>query len=114
TVTRTCLFEPHDAVPQLFLERELVVARHLDAHQQAVEGRDVRPGGIAAALERLDERRSGAGEWIEDATPNRHVSREQDFYQLRDELPEIRMEPVDVLRALAVGQVRLGPRQGEV
>ena len=42
-------------------------ARRLDAHQQAVERRDVDADRVEAALERLDERRPRAGERIEHA-----------------------------------------------
>jgi hypothetical protein len=39
---------------------------------------------------------------------------EQRLYQLGDELPEVRMQPVDVLGALPLGEVALRPRQVEV
>ena len=72
------------------------------------------PTAAVAALERLDERRPGAGERVEHAPARRHVPREQDLDELRDELAEVRVEPVDVLRPLALGQVALGPRELEV
>ena len=39
------------------------------------------------------------------------IAVEQRLDQLRHELAEVRVEPVDVLRALALGQVGLGPRE---
>jgi len=39
---------------------------------------------------------------------------EQCLDELRDELAEVRMQPVNVLRALALRQRRLRPRQFEV
>src|SRR5580765_315419 len=46
--------------------------------------------------------------------PGREITADQRLDELRDELAEVRMEPVDVLRALALGQVALGPRKLEV
>jgi hypothetical protein len=43
-----------------------VVRRRLDAHQEAVERGDVDAGRVEPGLERLHERRPGAGERIED------------------------------------------------
>ena len=63
--TRTCLLQPGAGVAELLLERELVVTRGLDPHEQAVEGGDVTADSVAAALERLHERRPRAGERIE-------------------------------------------------
>ena len=42
------------------------------------------------------------------------VAVEQRLDELRDELAEVGMEPVDVLRPLALRQVALGPRELEV
>ena len=106
--------EPAQRVAQLVLEREEVVLGRLDAHQQAVEGGDVDPGRIAPALERLDERRAGAGERVEHVPRARQVPLEQRLDELRDELPEVRVQPVDVLRPLALGQVALRPGEVEV
>src|SRR5207244_7878384 len=53
-------------------------------------------------------------ERVEDPTPGAEVPREQRLDELRDELPEIRMEPVDVLRPLALGEVALRPGELEV
>jgi hypothetical protein len=88
--------------------------RGLDPHQQAVERGHVDAGRVVAALERLDEGRSGAGKWVEHATAGRDVPCEHRLHRLRDELAEVRVEPMDVLRALALGQVALGPRELEV
>ena len=48
---------PGQGVAQLPLERERVVRRRLDPHEETVERRDVRADGVVARLERLDERR---------------------------------------------------------
>ena len=96
------------------LEREEVVAARLDPHQEAVERRQVDPGRLVAALERLDERRPGARERIEHAPAGSHVAPQELLDELRDELPEIRMEAMDVLRALPLGQLALRPRELDV
>ena len=96
------------------LEPEEVVAPRLHAHEQAVEGSDVDTDGVVVRLEALHERRAGAGERIEHATSGRDVAVEERLDELRDELPEIRMEPVDVLRPLALGKLRLRPGQMEL
>ena len=96
------------------LEREEVVAARLDPHQEAVERREVDPGRLVAALERLHERRPGARERIEHAPSGGHVAPQELLDELRDELPEIRMEPVDVLRPLALGELPLRPRELDV
>ena len=106
--------EPAQTVAQLRLERERVVAAGLDAHQQAVEGGDVAAGRAHAALERLDEGGAGAGERVEHALAADEVALEQHLDELRDELPEVRVEAVDVLGADALGQLGLGPREVEV
>ncbi len=108
--------EPGERVQlaQLLLEREQVVARGLHAHEQRVERGDVHPGRVVARLERLHERRARAGERVEHAPAARHEAAEQHLDELRDELAEVRVEPVHVLRPHALGQVALGPREGEV
>src|SRR4029079_19348748 len=55
-------------VPELRLEDELVAAGRLDPDQQAVERADVDAGRVVAALERLDQRRAGSCERVDDAT----------------------------------------------
>ena len=109
--------EPVEAsagVAELMLEREEVVALGLDPHQQRVKRRDVDAGRVVAALERLHERRPRAGERVEHAAAGRDVALQERLDELRDELAEVRVEPVDVLRALALGQVSLGPGELEV
>ncbi len=101
-------------VAQLALEREEVVLPRLDLHEQAVEGGDVDSHGVAPALERLNQRRPRAGERIEDGLRPRQVAREQRLDELRHVLAEVRMEPVDVLRALALGQIALRPGERRV
>ena len=104
--------EPAERVAQLVLEREQVVLGRLDAHEQAVEGGHVHAGRVATALERLDERRPRACERIEDVLRPRQMPVDQRLDELRHELPEVRVQPVDVLRALPLGQVALRP--GEI
>ena len=62
----------------------------------------------------LDERRPGAGERVEHATARSDVSVEQRLDELRHELAEVRMQAMDVLRPLPLGQLGLRPRQREV
>ena len=105
---------PRVDVAQLVLEHELVVRLRLDVHEQAVERSDVDAGRIEAALERLYERRSRARERIEDVLSPPEVPCEQDLYELRYELAEIRVQPVDVLRPLPLRQVALRPGELEI
>ena len=42
------------------------------------------------------------------------VAREQHLDELRDELAEVRVEPMDVLRPLPLGKVTLGPGEREI
>ena len=91
-----------------------VVCVRLDPHEQAVERSDVHANRVVTRLEGLDERRPGAGERIEDTATGLDVAPEQLLDELWDELAEVRVETVDVLRALALGQLRLGPGQREV
>ena len=64
---------------------------------EALLGRYVRPGG------RVLDPFAGSGTTLV-----------QCLDELWDELPEVRMETVDVLRPLALGQLLLGPREIEV
>ena len=106
--------EPRQRITQLTLEHERVVRRRLDAHQQAVERRDVDTSRVEPTLERLHERRPRARERIEHAAPLRHVAPEELLDELRDVLAEIGMEAVDVLGAHALRQLLLGPGEVEV
>jgi hypothetical protein len=106
--------EARAGVTELVLEREEVVALGLDPHQQRVERCDVDAGRVVAALERLHERRPRARERVEHTAARRHVTLQEPLDELRDELAQIRVQPVDVLRALALGQVPLGPGELEV
>ena len=106
--------EPRHDLPQLPLEDEQVVAPRLDLHEEHVERRDLHADGVEAALESLDERRAGACEGVEDPSAGPQVAREQRLHELGDELPEVGVEPVDVLRPLALGQLALRPRELEV
>ncbi len=103
-----------ERVAHVALEREQVVLRGLDAGEQDVERRDVRAGRVPPALERLDERRPRAAEGVEDVPAARDVALEQHLDELRDELAEVRMQRMDVLRPLALGELRLRPGQREV
>jgi hypothetical protein len=106
--------EAPQRIAQFALEREQVVLPGLDPHQEAVERGDVDAGCVTAVLERLDERRPRAGERIEDMPRMRQVPLEQRLDELWHELPEVRMEPVDVLGPLSLGEVPLRPREVEV
>ena len=99
---------------QLLFEDKRVVGARLDVHQQAVERSHVDARCIEPALERLDERRPGAGERVEDMLARTKVAREQRFDELRNELAQVRMQPVDVLRPLTLGKVTLGPGEREI
>ncbi len=96
------------------LEREEVVALGLDPHQQRVERCDVDAGRVVAALEGLHERRPRACERVEHAPAAWDIALQERLDELWDELAEVWVQPVDVLRALALGQVSLGPRELEV
>jgi hypothetical protein len=107
------LLEPRARVTQLRLEHERVVLGRLHAHEEAVEGGDVRAARGEPRLERLHQCRPRPCERIEDAAA-RHVTLEQRLDELRDELAQVRMEPVDVLRSLPLGELPLRPRKVEV
>ena len=96
------------------LQPERVVLGGLYAHQQAVERCDVDADGVVAGLEALHERRPGAGERVEHPPTRLHVAKEQSLDQLRNELAEIRVQAVHVLRALALGKLRLRPGQVKI
>src|SRR5206468_12024924 len=91
-------------------ERRRVVDAGLRALEQTIESGDITAGGARAEGVRLDERRARAGERIPDELARRRVALEEDLGELGDELAEIRMEPVDVLRPLPLGQLLFGPR----
>src|SRR5262249_26600965 len=101
-------------VSQLALEDEWVVVARLHVHQQAVESCDVDTRRVEPALERLHERRARADERVENVLTWTEVPREQDLDELLDELPQVRMETVDVLRPVALGEVALRPRELEI
>ena len=75
---------------------------------------DVDAGRVVAGLERLHERRARARERIEHATAGGNVPVEQRLDELRDELAEVRVEAVDVLRPLALRQRGLRPGELEI
>ncbi len=105
---------PPERIPEVVLQREEVVAARLDPHQEAVERGQIDPRGLVAALERLDERGPGSRERIEHTASWSHVAPQELLDELRDELPEIRMQAMDVLRALALGQLTLRPGEIDV
>ena len=113
-LARLELVQPGASIAQLALEDEEVVAARLHTHEQDVEGGDVDPCRVEPALERLDERRARAGEGIEHAAAAREIAARQHFGELRDELPEVRVQAVHVLRPLALREVALRPRELEV
>ena len=100
--------------PKLVFKHERVVRPSLYVHQQAIERGDVDARRVEAALECLHECRPGTREWIEDVLTGPKVSPEQHLDELRDELAEIGVEPVDVLCPLAFGQLALRPRELEI
>ena len=95
-------------------EQLTVVLGGLHAREQAVERGHVAAGRGRSEGIRLDKRRSRARERIPHEAAGAAVTAEEDLDELRDELAEIRMEPVDVLRPLPLGKLRLRPRQLEV
>ncbi len=102
--------EPRPSVGHLLLEQREVVRPRLHAHEQSVEGSDVDPDRVVARFERLHERRARAGEGIEDAPSRSHVALEQRLDELRDELAEVGVESVNVLRPLALGELARSDR----
>src|SRR2546429_1010972 len=90
---------------QLLLEHERVVRARLHVHEQTVERSDVDARCIEPALERLDERRPGAGTRVEHVLAGTNVPREQRLHELRDELAQVGMKTMDVLRPLALREV---------
>ena len=99
--------EAADHLAQLPLEDEKVVAPRLDPHEERVEGHDIDAPCVEPALERLDERRPRARERVEDPAADPEVPGEQRLDELRDELAQVRVEPVEVLRPLPLGEVAL-------
>ena len=99
---------------QVAAQRLEVVRARLDAGEQRVEACDVDAGRVVSGLERLHERRARAREGIEHAPAGGNVPVEQRLDELRDELAEVRVQAVDVLRPLALGQRRLRPGQLEI
>src|SRR4029077_2969076 len=99
---------------ELALEHKGVVAASFHLHQEAIEGSDVRAGRVEPRLRSLHECPSGARERIEDVLPSNEVALQERLDELRDEFAEIRVEPVDVLRPLALGEVCLRPGEIQV
>ena len=106
--------EPRPSIGDLLLEQPEIVRPRLHAHQQSVEGSDVDPDRVVARFERLHERRARAREGVEDAPSRSHVALEQRLHELRHELAEVRVESVNVLRPLALGELALRPRERKV
>src|ERR671930_1966453 len=101
-------------VTQLLLEYERVVLARLHAREEAVERRDVDPRRVETTLERLHERRPGPRKGIQHMLADAEITPEQHLDQLRDELPQIRMQAVDVLRTLALRELSFRPRELEI
>ena len=93
--------------------RRVVLARLL-AREQRVEARDVAAHGVAAEPDGLDERRARPAERIQDEAARGAVPPDQRLGELRRELAEVGVQAVHVLRALALRQRALGPRELEV
>ena len=91
------------------LERREPVLRSLHARKEAVERRDVTADRSQPIDVRLHERRPGARERVVDARSRRKVARDEHLDQLRNELAEVRVERVNVLRPLGLRQRRLRP-----
>ena len=90
----------HSSKRQLELAQRVTV--RLDAREQAVEGRDVAARGVDSERIRLDEGRPGAYERVVDSIAAREVAAQEGLDELRDELAEVGMEAMDVLRALGL------------
>jgi hypothetical protein len=101
------LADPVAGRTELPLEHERVVVACLDLHQQAVEGCNVGSGRVEPGFQRLNERRSRAGERVEDVLVGDEVASDQPFDELRNELAEVRVQPMHVLRPLTLRQLRL-------
>jgi hypothetical protein len=86
----------------------------LHPREEAVEGGDVAARSGRAERVRLDERRARACERVPDEAPGASVAPEEDLDELGHVLPQVRMEPVDVLRPLPFWELGLGPRELEV
>ena len=99
---------------EIAADRIEVVGTRLHASEERVEAGDVDARGVVARLERLNERRARAGERIEHPPACRNMPVEQRLDELRDELAEVRVEAVNVLRALSLRERRLRPRQLEI
>ena len=106
--------EARERVAQLAFEHERVVLLRLDAHEQAVEGRDVDSDRVVSALECLHERRPRPRERIEHTPPGPHEAAQQLLDELRHVLAEVRVEAVHVLGAQPLRQLALRPRQARV
>ena len=89
---------------QVAAQRLEVVRARLDAGQKRVESGDVDTGRVVPGLERLHERRARACEGVEHASPDGNVPVEQRLDELGDELAEVRVQPVNVFRPLALRQ----------
>src|SRR5580704_14497435 len=90
------------------------IHRRLDPCEQAVERRHVASDRICTEGVRLDERRPRTDEWVIHATPGREIPLEEHLDQLRDVLSKVRVQLVDMLGALRLGEIRLRPRKLQV
>src|SRR5947209_2520495 len=99
---------------QAHLECGERVGRCLDATEKAVERRDVAADVVDTEDVRLDERGTRPDERVVDALTREEEATEEDLHQLRDVLPEIWVQAVNVLGPLDLRQLRLRPRPFEV
>ncbi len=91
------------------LDDKRVVDGRLDTAEQDVEGRDVDPDTVDAVDRAFDERRSAAGERVDDPLPTAEGAAQEDLDELWHELAEIRMQSVHVLCPLPLGKFDLAP-----
>src|SRR5262249_46264018 len=106
--------EPRVCLANVLLEPEEVVTRGLHAHEQTVERCDVDANRVVPRLEVLDECRARPGKGIEDPPTRLHVPGQQRLHELRHELPQVRVEPVNVLRPLTLREFLLRPGEVEI
>ena len=99
-------------------ESELDLAQPMRAglhtRHQAVERRDVASGRVAAVHVRLDEGRARPAERVVDRLPRPEEPSQEHLDELGDELAEVGMERMHVLRTLLLRQCFLGPRELQV
>ena len=94
---------------KLHLQRCGGMRMRLDPRNQTVERGDVAPDRMRAEGVRLDERRARTDERVVDAVSGLKASMEEELHELRNELAEVRMKAMDVLRARSLRKLGLRP-----